>query len=223
MLGLGVTVIGFIPTYFKPLVTGDAAFPLLLHLHGLFAASWLIIFALQNYFIKHASYAYHRILGRMGAVIALGVVITLFWVGYYQAGIQYRAGHDNVLVMLGNTLDGLTFGLLVLLAVKHRHDKQTHQRLMLLATILVLWVAWVRLRHYFPPFEGAFNLFGFWLAMLPIPIFCWLEFQRTGKIHPAMLYGGVGVIAEQGMQILLDNSKAWRELALLYYETISRL
>lgn len=216
IIGILVTIIGFIPTYFKPLLEAKN-FGLVFHFHGLFAASWLILFLIQTTLINKKNVKLHMKLGYSGLFIMAGLVISLQVVGFTQSGILVQEGSDNVVTFLGTILDSLTFGILVLFGIINRKRIEAHKRLMLLATILLLWVSWVRLRYYFPPFEGNFDLFGFGIAMLPIPIFWLIEFTNYRKIHPVMLYVGTGVIIEQGFQVLFSESKFYMDFAATVY------
>jgi hypothetical protein len=89
---------------------------------------------------------------------------------------------------------------------------------MLLATILLLWVAWARIRYYFPAFPGNFEVFGFVFAMAPIPLFIWLEWRARRRVHPVLLFGGMGLIAQQGLQVLFYGSDSWSYLARHAFE-----
>lgn len=212
IIGILVTIVGFIPTYFRPLLEAKK-FGLVFHFHGLFAASWLILFLVQTTLINKQNVGLHKKLGYFGLFIMIGLVISLQLVGFTQSGILAQEGSHNVITFLGTILDSLTFGILVLLGIINRKRIEIHKRLMLLATILLLWVAWVRLRYYFPPFEGNFDVFGFGLAMLPIPIFWLIEYSYFRKIHPVMLYVGIAVIFEQGFQVLFSESKFYMDFA----------
>jgi len=203
ILGIAITIIGFVPTYFRPLSEGSS-FALLYHVHGLFAASWLILFLVQSFLINKHNPKLHMKLGFLGAFIATGVVISLHRVGFVTATreLQTGAGLGSQTFLGSGLLDPLTIGALITVAMIFRKKPEVHKRLMLLATIILLWVSWVRLRYYFPPFEGNFDLFGFVFAMSPIPFFWIIERRTSGKIHPTMWKVGLLVILEQGLQVL---------------------
>ncbi|MEM9078836.1 MAG: hypothetical protein AAGC43_17480 [Bacteroidota bacterium] len=201
VFGIAITIIGFIPTYFRPLVEAKSFDPIY-HIHGFFSASWLILFLVQSALINRANHKLHRKLGWLGIVVSIGIVITLQRVGFVTATREIETGIGlGAQTFLGTVLDSLTMGTLIIIAIVLRRKADIHKRLMLLATIIMLWVAWMRLRYYFPPFPGNFDLFGFVFAMLPIPIFWWIERGALGKIHPTMLKVGLMVILEQGIQV----------------------
>ncbi len=203
ILGIIITLIGFIPTYFRPL-TENKEFALIYHLHGLFCASWLILFLVQTALINRNNHKLHMKLGFLGIFIAVGVVITLHRVEFVTATRELQSGVGlGTQTFLGSgLLDPLAIGSLITVAMVLRKKPEIHKRLTLLATIILLWVSWVRLRYYFPPFPGNFDVFGFGFAMLPIPIFWVIEWRAHGKIHPIMFKAGMLVILEQGLQVL---------------------
>lgn len=203
ILGIVITLMGFVPTYFRPLTEGSS-FALLYHMHGFFAASWLILFLVQSFLINKRNAKLHMKLGFLGVFIAAGIVLSLHRVGFVTATreLQTGVGFGTQTFFGSGLLDPLTIGSLVTAAMILRKKPAIHKRLILLATILLLWVSWVRLRYYFPPFEGNFDLFGFVFAMSPIPIFWVIERRTLGKIHPTMLTVGMLVILEQGLQVL---------------------
>jgi hypothetical protein len=89
---------------------------------------------------------------------------------------------------------------------------------MLLATILLIWPAWFRWRHYFPSIERPDIWFAVVLADSVIIIaFIW-DWLYNKRIHPALLYGGFFIIAENVMEILLFDSSLWRAIANPVYD-----
>ena len=220
-LGIAIAIVGFIPTYFGPLATGSEKFSWIMHVHGLFGALWLTTYLIQTWMININQKRLHMRIGYIAVFIAVGVVVTLQMVAFDAVNIGVSKGKDVIPNILGPILDSIAFAFLFGAAIYFRKKSEVHKRLMLLATILVLWVAWVRLRHYFPPFPGAFNFFGFFLGMMPIPIIWIVEYLKTRKIHYVMLYGGVAVIAEQGFQILFYDSHYWRMTSNAIYDYLS--
>ena len=109
------------------------------------------------------------------------------------------------------------FLALVTLGIVYRKKAQVHKRLMLLATILLIWPAWFRWRHYFPSVERPDIWFAAVLAdSLIIVAFIW-DWLRNKRIHPALLFGGLFIIAENVTEILLFDSSGWRIIANAAY------
>ena len=224
--GIILTIIGFIPTYFGPIISTGKEFEMVFHIHGLFGALWLLLLLSQTFLIHSGNRAVHKKLGYVSVVVAIGIFVTLQMVGLrsYEL-IALETGDADISFVITPFLDSLTFAALYIGAIYYRKKPQIHKRLMLLATILLLWVAWVRLRHYLPPFPGAFPLFGSVLGLMPIPVIWLIEYIKTKKVHPAMLYGGIFVICEQWMQVLFvsDQSPFWKSLSTDVYNLLKSI
>ncbi|MEM6707687.1 MAG: hypothetical protein AAF648_02765 [Pseudomonadota bacterium] len=221
--GIALAVAGFFPTYFRPLLIDNASFASIYHVHGLFGAAWLILFLCQTLFVQNGRLALHRSAGILGIGVVLGVMITLPWVAYEEVSNQLRGDQGTTDFVLGPVLDALTFGVLTGVGFMKRKDPNAHKRWMLLATVLLLWVAWVRLRYYFPAFPHNFNVFSFGLGMAPIPVFWLLDRMTTGAVHPVLLWGGIGLLLEQGLQLLFFGTQGWSALAHAVYQALTHL
>ena len=222
-VGITVSIAGFFPNYLRPLITDAKEFTSIQHIHGLFGAMWLLLFLLQAWLINTRRHRIHIRLGYAGIFVAVGIVITMQMAAFRFVETELAQGNDATRAILGPFIDSITFAVLFSAAIYYRRRPEVHKRLMLLATILLLWVAWVRLRNYFPPFPGAFNFFGFVLGMMPIPVIWLVEFMKSRKVHPVMLYVGIGVIVEQGIQVLWSETPLWNQTAGAIYKLLSNL
>ncbi|MDH5630865.1 MAG: hypothetical protein OEY96_12000 [Gammaproteobacteria bacterium] len=225
--GICLTIIGFLPTYLGPMVSTGKEFEMVFHLHGLFCALWLLLLLSQTFMIHSGNRAVHKKLGYASVVVAIGIFVTLQMVGLRSHElIALETGDADISFVITPFLDSLTFAALYIGAIYYRKKPDIHKRLMVLATILLLWVAWVRLRHYLPPFPYAFELFGFIFGIImPILVFWWIEYIKTKKVHPVMLYGGIFVICEQWMQVLFvsDQSPFWKSLSTDVYNLLKSI
>jgi len=115
----------------------------------------------------------------------------------------------------------LIFLSFVTLAIYFRKKPQAHKRFMLLATIVLLWPAWFRWRHYFPSVTRPDIWFGIVLAdSLIIIAFIW-DWLKNKKIHPVLLYGGLFFIIENVIEIILFDTPVWRAIASFLYNILS--
>lgn len=87
ILGIAITIIGFIPTYFRPLAEAKS-FDSIYHIHGFFSASCLVLFLVQSALINRTNPKLHMKLGWLGIVVSIGIVITLQRVGFIKVSIQ---------------------------------------------------------------------------------------------------------------------------------------
>ncbi|HEY0731595.1 MAG TPA: hypothetical protein VGD33_04195, partial [Chitinophagaceae bacterium] len=122
--------------------------------------------------------------------------------------------------LLGTATSALMFFVLVFAAILNQNKPEVHKRLMLLATIIVLWPAWFRFRHYFPSVPRPDIWFGVVLADSFI-ILAWIRDKiRYGKIHPVLLYVGMLIILEHAIEIMLFDSVNWRILSKMVYHSL---
>lgn len=214
LVAIAAPIVGFIPTYFAPMASGET-FSLTLHVHGLFGAAWFALYLTQTLLIHRHSFRIHRTLGLLGIPVAFGVVITTQMAGVELAEKGLGTEKEAILrsMFLGPFIDSLAFGGLVLLGISNRAKGEVHKRLMLLATIYLLWVAWFRMRHYFPAFPGADFVFSVIVPNLLILAVWAHEKRRTGVIHPAILFGGLAVIGLHLLQTIFFHSAPWQFVA----------
>ena len=89
------------------------------HVHGVIYTAWMGLLIVQPFLIRIGHVAQHRKLGILGALIAVGVVVTGVLVGLEAAA---RPNSPKSLDFLGVILFGLLmFGLLVGFAIGFRH------------------------------------------------------------------------------------------------------
>lgn len=208
-------------TFFIPVSEGKFEAPLSVHVHGLFAFAWVILFLVQNAFIHLQKYILHRWFGWAGLVIAAGVAVTLIPVAMYTVdrdlvslgGIAYSS-------LLGSITSGLLFLFFVGLGVWRRNDRESHKRFMLLATIVVLWPAWFRFRHYFPGVPHPEIWFALVLAdSLIVVSWIWDKF-KNGSVHRVLLYWGSFTIVEQTFEVMMFDHPTWRFIATSLYHVL---
>ena len=106
---------------------------------------------------------------------------------------------------------------LVTAGILARKDREAHARWLLLATLVVLWPAWFRFRHYFPGVPRPDVWFGYVLAFIWIPIAAIRDRIVRGAVHPVIAWGGLAVMAEQAFEIVAFDSPWWRAIARVLY------
>jgi hypothetical protein len=151
-VGLVAVLTGFSTTFLMPLSKGTFRAPLIIYVHGALAFSWICLFITQSVLVHNNNVRQHRRLGPLGVVIAAGITITLIPVGLYQIEkeLGQGLGQSAISSIVGTITSAIIFISLVVSGILKRHEPPTHKRLMLLATILLLWPAWFRFRHIFP-------------------------------------------------------------------------
>ncbi|MBO9595597.1 MAG: hypothetical protein J7599_22030 [Niabella sp.] len=222
IIGVLAAFIGFAKTFFLPLSAGHFKAPAVVHIHGIFTFAWVILFFVQNVWIYQNRYPLHKLLGLGGIPVALGVFITLFFVGRYTVDKQLANGVDpsDYNDLPGVITGAVLFFVLVCAGIISRKRGSCHKRYLLLATIVVLWPAWFRFRHYFPhvPYPE------YWFALvLPysLIVLAWIwEYYKYRTIHPVLKWIGVCIIAEQTLEQLAYDTPIWRSLSKGLYDML---
>lgn len=183
--------------------------------HGTFMTAWLALFFAQAWLAAHRRLSLHKRLGIASIVVAVGVVVT----GYAATVAMARRGFDlsgdlsggpggamsQTVFQLGSVV---IFAVLVGTALLLRHRPEVHKRLMTLAVIQTLMAA--PLAHL----VGHFQLPGVILPAWGIAVllaFIVHDRRSRGRIHPASLWGGLGLVVVNNVQaVIIGPSEAWQ-------------
>ncbi|HZH95810.1 MAG TPA: hypothetical protein VEY06_08000 [Flavisolibacter sp.] len=223
LIGLAAVVVGFFTTYIRPSFNGGFTAPLIVHIHGAFAFGWVVLFLVQAIAVKFRNLGLHKRLGYVGLFIALGIVATMLPTGLFQVTRDLSKGLGDTAVsqIVGIVTTALMFAILVGAGFVFRKKPKIHKRLLLLATIVLLWPAWFRFRHYFPLVPRPDIWFGVVLADSLI-LLSWVADKLSyGKIHPVLFYGGLVIMAEHAFEVLTFDSDPWRLVAKNIYEALA--
>lgn len=191
---LAVSVIGFWPTYFGPVIAGryEAATPLM-PLHVLTVAIWILFIVAQPAFVVSGRIQQHRRNGVVGAVIALGVVVTGTSV-QIEAMTQYAQLDDpaNAVVTPFLRLVALyIFAFAVWAAFIYRARTDWHKRLMMLGTFALLEAPFSRFYgQLFGLGENANFAAAISHTVIMIAFLAW-DRIAMGRFHPASLWGTI--------------------------------
>jgi hypothetical protein len=102
--------------------------------HGLFFLAWFILLVVQSWHISKKNYKAHIALGSIGMLIALGVVLSTFYV--FVA--VYKGWSVMPFHVKANRFFTTSFALLVLLAYVYRKEAVKHKRLLFMGTLYVM-------------------------------------------------------------------------------------
>ena len=201
---IAVVLIGFIPDSLGKIVAVDAGqrppFPLVMHLHAILMAAYLLLLLAQTWLMATGRVARHRLLGMMGAALAVALVVVGFVLiptMYHQtfAGAQaapppVKAKLIELLAFLENIMlvqfrVGILFAILVFLGVRARAtDPGFHKRMMILSIAVALPAAFDRIT-WIPTTMPASPLSPDLYVLLAItPMFLW-DVLRNRRIHRA--------------------------------------
>jgi len=188
----GIIVIGFAQHAAMGRVDIPAV-PVWVHLHGIAMIAWLALFVGQSRLAASGNLALHRRLGWLGAFLACVIVGLGSFSGMMAIALGRTPPFFSDAYFLALTQIGVVvFGGLALSGVVNRRDTQTHRRLMIGSTILIL--------------EPAFG------RILPMPI---IGGEVGEWIIMVIQLGFVGAIALHDRKVLGRVHAATASLALV--------
>jgi hypothetical protein len=208
-----LVVIGFAPTWFlrgqlptrQPLHT---LVPLVL-LHGTLFTTWIGLFVTQAGLISVRQHKMHMKFGLM--TVGLGVAMVV--VGLLTAAHEVVAGDGPpgippLTFFTIPFLDMVVFASLVAAGYATRRDPQTHKRLMLCATALMLQPGIGRM-EFIPSTTLLGNELTTLIAfLLATPLLAW-DYAQRGRPHKATLIG-LGVLGgEQLLRLAIWRNEIW--------------
>jgi hypothetical protein len=189
---------GFARSYYLRAFLSARHLTPLVHVHGVLMTGWIALFLTQALLIRKRRVAVHRGLGVLGA--ALAAVIVIIGSLTVAAAIHRRFPGSGLtrFARIFVEFDGLSlwvFGALVLAAVLWRTRADVHKRLMLSATVTLLPPAVGRIAEQLVP-GSHWQLVIAAATTSVVAIVCALvDTLRLGRLHPAMAWGTVSVLA----------------------------
>ena len=198
--------IGFSHTFFLKTWTDAPALPFMLHVHGIIATGWILLFLAQTTLIKRQRVDLHRRLGAVGVVLAVLFVASAILGGITITHVR-GAGPEALARLALPFVACSVFVVLIGAGLCYRHQPMRHKRLMLLTTINALIPALGRLPYLNPVFAINFVLAVLLLA-------CFVHDHRTlGRIHPVTIWGSLLVLVSIPARLLFGTTELWQQFA----------
>jgi uncharacterized membrane protein YozB (DUF420 family) len=225
LVTLFAVLVGFGRTYGLPVARGTFDGPVSMHIHGVFTLAWVMLFVGQIGLVRTRRIRQHRKLGRFGLPIAGGVLITMIPAGVFMATREAASGlgATGISTLLGVFTSGALFVALVTAGIIARRNREAHSRWMLLATLVLLWPAWYRFRHWFPGVPHPEFWFALVLPYIWIAVAAVRDRLTRGAVHPVLAIGGGAVVLEQTLEAILFDSAPWRTTAHVLYGWLQAL
>ena len=206
----GIVLVGFWPSYFGPMLRGDIARPLVIQIHGVIFVGWMALFVAQVVLAARRRVDLHRRIGKLGIAYGWLVVAMGLVVGPAASVIHIHAGEwtrDRGAAFLLTTFgDMVLFGSFFGAAVAYRRRPEIHKRLMVAATVALLFAAVGRMD--FIESTGVRALV--WLS--PMFVGMAYDWSTRRRVHPAYLIGTVGLFVG-ATRILFVESDVWLRIA----------
>jgi len=214
-LALGVALVGFAPTFFLPLARGTFSAPWVVYAHGALLFAWLALFAAQAALVRGQRVSEHRRLGTLALALVPAIVVSGLAVGAFAMRRDAAAGGGEPAVssIVGVVTALLIYAALVAAALALRGRTDVHKRLMLLATVAILWPATFRFRHFFPSVPHPEIVFAIALPDALVLVAMLRDRLVVGRVHPVYLLAGGALIAEHLTEAALFDTPGWRLLA----------
>jgi hypothetical protein len=173
--------------------------------HGLFATSWLILFAVQTVLIGRKQLRLHKAIGQAAYPIYFANVATGVFVGFLGARYGFHSvPFDSITFSAVPWMVILAFAVLGWAGLKERRDPQRHKRLMVLASIALADAGIARVTF----FHG---LLPQWLSptvLFLIPLFVW-DLATLRRLHRTTMLGGLLLAAAVLLAIPIGMSAPW--------------
>ncbi len=182
--------------------------------HGDAVFAWIVLLVMQVSLVHTRRLDVHRRLGLLSLALVPLIVVSTAQLGVFVMHRDLAAGLGEIATstLVGTITTPLMFTAPVAAALHYRRQPEFHKRLMWLATVAILWLAFFRFRHYFPPMQRPDIWFGFVPpALVVLGSMLW-DRLAIGRVHPAYLIAGTAVIAESLLEVLLFDSAGWRVL-----------
>lgn len=223
---VAVAILGFMPTYFMPLVQGQFAAPPIVHIHGMIFFGWTLLFAAQTWLVASGRTLAHRSWGMLGVSWATAMVFAVFATVVSRIAMLSAAGHrDEALAFSWVQIGGiLLFATMFVLAIVNIRKPEVHKRLLLVGTISLLQAPiarWFQVALAPPTPPGGVALPPPLPLTIPPGIVADLlivtaiiyDWRTRGKPHPVYLIAGGAVLAFQLTVPLIGGSDAWKSIA----------
>ena len=169
-----LSVAGFGPSIIDP-SNRAAPMTLLVIVHGVVAAAWILLFLLQAILVATGRTAVHRRVGLLGPFLAIGLIVvsSLTQIEFARRGYDLSGDVDRALGPSGAAPQSASelapvrlaalgilvqFGMLAGAGLWYRHRAEVHKRLMLLALLSLTTVPFLHLAgvvaHFWPAIRG---------------------------------------------------------------------
>jgi hypothetical protein len=203
-------IAGFWP-YFGRLLAGVVTqTPRIIHLHAVVFSGWMVLLVVQVTLVHRRRTALHRQVGRLGIaygtlVLIMGLVASLAAPVLHVSSGEWTRDQAAafLIVPLG---DMVLFAALFGGAIAYRRKPEVHKRLILLATIALLFAPAGRLSGRIPILNGHGMLLLLWLW--PLAIAMGYDLWSRRRIHTTYLIGMV-ILLIGFSRVLVARSEAW--------------
>jgi hypothetical protein len=216
LLVCAIVATGFGPRFYAVLVLGESR-PWIIHVHGAVYVGWLVLLVAQGLLAARGKLALHRRIGNFGIAYGVLVILVGLTVTFVAPALHVRAGEwtmDRAAGFLTIPLgDMVLFGSAFGAAIVYRHRPEIHKRLMLLASVALMFAAVGRVWFVH---NMVVELL---LWYLPVAVAIGYDLYTRRRIHPVYLIGVI-VMAAGLLRIPFGQSETWLPLGRALLEPL---
>jgi hypothetical protein len=188
-----VTLMGFAPSLYGTLVESVSR-PWFIHLHAVVYVGWLALLLAQSILAARGRIALHRRIGNFGiaygcVVIVLGVVVTIAASVVHVAAGEWTMQRGASFLSLAWG-DMVLFGAFFGVAILYRRRPEVHKRLMLLASVALMFAGVGRLWFLGEP-PNIPALIATWY--MPVILGIGYDVFTTRRVHPVYVIGALAM------------------------------
>ncbi len=212
---------GFLPTYWLKLADGTFSGAPVVHIHGALFFAWTLYYFSQSLLVARGSLRSHRAWGMAGISLATLMVATAILasinsmksadaLGMHDLGLQFS------IVSLSSAV---VFSAFIALAIANTARPETHKRLMVLATVVLMQPAIARVFRTIvapdavgPP-PVAVSIPPGLLACALIGAALVYDWRTRGRPHRVYVIGGAVIVAVMVLRLPLSTTTAWMSIA----------
>jgi hypothetical protein len=208
-----VVIAGFWSPYFAPLLHGTASRQWLIHLHGIVFMGWMVLLFAQVLSIYLGRVQQHQTIGNIGIAYGFLVVISGVVVAFAAPLLHLKNGEwqmDRAAAFLLISLRAIAvFGGFFGAGIAYKRKPETHKRLILLATVALLFAPVGRLIN---PVQAPTLFLVVWFCPLLITMGRDAITQR--RVHLTFIIG-VFVLLAGFSPVLLSESEGYLRIGRL--------
>jgi hypothetical protein len=185
---MAIVIAGFWSPYFAPLLKGTAARPRVIHLHASLFVGWIALLFAQVLFVYMGRVQLHRTIGNIGIAYGFLVVIMGVIVAFTAPILHVKNGEWQMDRAAGFLLISLraiaVFGSFFVASVAYKRKPEIHKRLILLATVALLFAPVGRL---ISPNQAPLLFLATWLS--PVLIIMVRDAMALRRVNPVFIIG----------------------------------
>lgn len=221
-LFLFIAFAGFWPTYWAPLLAGEFTGKPVLHVHAVAMLAWTGLYVWQVQQVARGQVQDHRAWGMLGIALITLVACTVVLSAINSIKVAEEVGmaHEARVFSIVS-LSGIALILgLIAVAIRFIHKPDVHKRLMTLSFVPLLEAPMARPFMVLLSPPDAIGPPPVYVTILPsltinLIIIAMLVYDRRtlGRFHPATVWGGISIIAVQGLCIPISGTPVWMAIA----------